>query len=240
MKTLEHSLPEPAHNMACDEILLDEVNEGRREPVLRFWESRTHFAVVGYGNSIQRECDTEACKRLGIPILRRISGGGAILQGPGCLNYSLVMRINPGDATHSIGDTNCLIMTAHRKALSRALGQKIEAQGHTDLTLGGVKFSGNAQRRRRSALLFHGTFLLGLDLSRLGQALRFPSSVPAYRDGRSHEAFCRNLPLADGPIKAALGQVWQTDGQAEAPDTNAIGDLARRKYGNPEWIHRRP
>jgi lipoate-protein ligase A len=93
VKTLEHSLPEPAHNMACDEILLDEVNEGRREPVLRFWEARTYFAIVGYGNSIQLECDTEACKRLGIPILRRISGGGAILQGPGCLNYSLVMRI---------------------------------------------------------------------------------------------------------------------------------------------------
>ena len=34
MKTLEHSLPEPAHNMACDEILLDEVNEGRRSSLL--------------------------------------------------------------------------------------------------------------------------------------------------------------------------------------------------------------
>lgn len=37
-----------------------------------------------------------------------------------------------------------------------------------------------------------------------------------------------------------LAQAWQIDGQAEAPDTNAIGDLARRKYGNPEWIYRRP
>ncbi len=37
-----------------------------------------------------------------------------------------------------------------------------------------------------------------------------------------------------------LGQAWQIDGQAEAPDTNAIGELARRKYGNPEWIYRRP
>ena len=240
MKTLEHSLPEPAHNLACDEIMLDEVNGERSGPVLRFWESTRHCVVLGYGNSIKRECDTEACKRLGIPILRRISGGGAVLQGPGCLNYSLVMRINPGDATRSIGDTNCHIMTTHRKALSRALGQEIAAQGHTDLTLGGVKFSGNAQRRRRSALLFHGTFLLGFDLSLLGQALRFPSSVPAYRDGRSHEAFCRNLPLAAGPIRAALSQAWQTDGQAEAPDTNAIDHLASRKYANPEWTHRRP
>ena len=82
---------------------------------------------------------------------------------------------------------------------------------------------------RRSSLLFHGTFLLGYDLSLLGQALRFPSSVPAYRDGRSHEAFCRYLPLAAGPIRAALSQAWQTDGQAEAPDTNAIDDLASRK-----------
>ena len=77
MKTLEHSLPEPAHNMACDEIMLDEVNGERSGPVLRFWESTRHCVVVGYGNSIERECDTEACKRLGIPILRRISGGGA-------------------------------------------------------------------------------------------------------------------------------------------------------------------
>ena len=42
MKTLEHSLPEPAHNMACDEIMLDEVNGERSGPVRRFWESDTN------------------------------------------------------------------------------------------------------------------------------------------------------------------------------------------------------
>ena len=77
MKTRENSLPEPAHNLASDEIMLDEVNGERSGPVLRFWESTRHCVVLGYGNSIKRECDTEACKRLGIPILRRISGGGA-------------------------------------------------------------------------------------------------------------------------------------------------------------------
>ena len=70
MKTLDLSLPESAHNLACDEILLDEVNEGRCGPMLRFWESPVHFVVVGYGNSVERECDTDACKRIGIPILR--------------------------------------------------------------------------------------------------------------------------------------------------------------------------
>mgnify|MGYP001169447765 FL=1 len=86
MKTLDHSLSEPAHNLACVEILLDEVNGEQREPVLRFWEPNRHFAVVGYGNSIERECNIEAYSRLRIPILRRITGDGTVLLGPGCLN----------------------------------------------------------------------------------------------------------------------------------------------------------
>ncbi len=158
MQTLDLSLPEPAHNLACDEILLDEVNEKRREPVLRFWESRTHLVVLGYGNSIKRECDTVSCQRLDIPILCRISGGGAVLLGPGCLNYSIVMRIAPGRADQSVNATNCRIMAMHREAIGRALAQAIEVQGYTDLTWGGFKFSGNAQRRRRNTMLFHGLF----------------------------------------------------------------------------------
>ena len=70
MKTLDHSLRAPAHNLASDEILLDEVNGEQREPVLRFWEPTRHFAVVGYGNSIERECDIKAYSCLRIPILR--------------------------------------------------------------------------------------------------------------------------------------------------------------------------
>tara|TARA_B100000949_G_scaffold194862_1_gene179742 strand:+ start:263 stop:475 length:213 start_codon:yes stop_codon:yes gene_type:complete len=70
MKTLDHSLSEPAHNLASDEILLDEVNGEQREPVLRFWEPTRHFAVAGYGNSIERECDIKAYSCLRIPILR--------------------------------------------------------------------------------------------------------------------------------------------------------------------------
>ena len=55
-------------------------------------------------------------------------------------------------------------MTTNRDALGQALGQAVEIEGHTDLAIDGVKFSGNAQRRRRDALLFHGTILLGFDL----------------------------------------------------------------------------
>ena len=93
MKTLDLDFSEPALNLACDEVLLDEVNSGNREPTLRFWESPSLFVVVGYGNDIERECHTQVCQKLGIPILRRSSGGGTVLQGPGCLNYSLILQI---------------------------------------------------------------------------------------------------------------------------------------------------
>ena len=116
MKTLDLSFSEPALNLACDEVLLDEVHSGNREPTLRFWESPSLFVVVGYGNDIERECHTQACEKLGIPILRRASGGGTVLQGPGCLNYSLILQIADNEKTGNIGTTNCHVMTTNRDA----------------------------------------------------------------------------------------------------------------------------
>ena len=57
--------------------------------MLRFWEPNKPFVVVGYANQAAREVDLEACRKLGIPVFRRCTGGGTVLQGPGCLNYSL-------------------------------------------------------------------------------------------------------------------------------------------------------
>ena len=239
MKTLDLSFSDPVLNLACDEVLLDEVDGGQREPTLRFWESPNLFVVVGYGNEIIKECQVQECQKLDIPIFRRTSGGGTILQGPGCLNYSLILRIDENCETKNIGSTNCHIMKTNRDALGQALGESVEIEGHTDLTIDGVKFSGNAQRRRRNALLFHGTFLLDFDLALIAQALRMPSAEPNYRGGRPHESFCRNIPLTADTIKQALGQAWQTLGESSPIDISKIQRLAKTKYGCPDWIHRR-
>src|ERR1041384_3554800 len=93
MKLLDLTLPTPAENLACDEALLDACEGGAADEVLRFWESSTPFVVVGYGNKVAREVNVAACEARGIPILRRCSGGGTVVQGPGCLSYALVLRI---------------------------------------------------------------------------------------------------------------------------------------------------
>jgi lipoate-protein ligase A len=252
-------------NLACDEALLEACNAGETGEVLRFWESPDSFVVVGYGQSIGREVDSAACRERGIPILRRSSGGGTVLQGPGCLNYSLILRIRKHDGCRTITSTNDFIMQRHRAVMARlaaslnpapalpetlprvaAAGSKagepivslIEIQGVTDLTWRGRKFSGNAQRRRQHALLFHGTFLLHLDLTLVDALLPHPSRQPGYRQNRRHSDFLTNLPVSAKAVKTALIQAWAaTDGTAELP-TAAMERLIAEQYGNPAWTDR--
>src|SRR5688500_17483756 len=91
MKYLDMTLPTAAENLACDEALLDFCEETGGPEMLRVWEPTEYFVVVGYANKVELEVNSENCRAKQISILRRCSGGGAIVQGPGCLNYSLVL-----------------------------------------------------------------------------------------------------------------------------------------------------
>src|SRR5712671_1514459 len=150
MLLLDLTLGSPAENLACDEALLDWCETGQRDGVLRFWEPREYFVVLGYANKAAVEVNIEACQKRGVPVFRRCTGGGAVLQGPGCLNYSLVLRI--AGALQSITQTNCFVMQRNREALQPLINGKVEVRGQSDLAIGDLKFSGNSQRRRREFL----------------------------------------------------------------------------------------
>lgn len=239
MTLLDLTLPAPAANLACDEALLEACDAGELGEVLRFWESDCHFVVVGYANAIQSEVNIAACHARGVPILRRCSGGGTVLQGPGCLNYALILRVPADGPLATATGANRFIMARHRDALQPLLDRPVRVEGHTDLALGGLKFSGNAQRRRRAALLFHGTILHGLDLRLVETLLRQPARQPPYRRQRRHLDFLTNAPLEAARIKAALSACW---GAAIAPlvvPTARLGRLLAAKYQNPQWIYSR-
>ena len=172
MKHCDLTLPSAEENLACDEVLLDLCDEGDAGEVIRFWEPAQYFVVVGYGNKLATEVNLPFCQLNTIPVLRRCSGGGTVLQGPGCLNYSLILRLEAAGPLQSISTTNTFILKRHQSALAALLQAPVEAQGHTDLAIGGLKFSGNAQRRTRHSVLFHGSFLLDLDIDLVEKALR--------------------------------------------------------------------
>jgi len=238
MKLLDLSFQSPAENLACDEALLDYFEEHGGDGVLRFWEPRNYFVVVGYANEVAKEVDVPSCEADEIPILRRCSGGGTVLQGPGCLNYSLVAPIAGDGSLQNIRSANQFIMERNRAALKLKLrieSSKVEVAGHTDLVLDQAKFSGNAQRRKKHFLLFHGTFLLNFNIPLIEKYLRMPSKQPGYRQNRSHEDFLMNLNLPAVEVKGALCNAWGVTQPLNVIPRDAIALLARDKYVTKEW-----
>ena len=235
MKFLDLTFPTPAENLACDEALLDWCEELDGGNILRFWEPLEHFVVVGYANKIYSEVNAAACKENQVPILRRCSGGGTVVQGPGCLNYSLILRMDAGGPLAGINSANRFIMERNRAALETVLQRPVEISGHTDLALDGSKFSGNAQRRKRNFLLFHGTFLLRFNLSLIEKILPLPSSQPDYRQNRAHSKFLTNLDSPADAVKLALRDIWQADEPLDTPPGKSILSLARNKYVTEAW-----
>jgi lipoate-protein ligase A len=238
MKWCNLNLSSPAEQLAGDEALLDWCENGLGEETLLFWEPRETFVVVGYANKVATEVNVAACASKGVPIFRRCSGGGTVLQGPGCLNYALFLRITEANPCHSITSANQFIMERNRAAVESAFRNPqsaIVVRGHTDLCLGNLKFSGNSQRRKKTFLLFHGTFLLNFDLAVVGEFLRMPSFQPDYRASRSHDDFLVNLNLPAVQVKAALQKAWGATDELENFPEQVVQRLAKEKYLTHEW-----
>ena len=237
MLLFDHAFASPQQNLAADEALLEHAESGHGGEVLRLWESAQHFVALGYTNKIDTEADALACAELNIPILRRASGGGTVLQGPCCLSYALVLDLaRPEIAT--IAASNAWIMQRQAQALAQVLGEPVEVAGHSDLTLGGRKFSGNAQKRKRRFTLFHGTILLaGFRLDLLARTLKMPARRPDYRAERPHQDFVGTLGISRQAVKSGLASTWQARPELSLPEfpRALMRRLIEERYGRPEW-----
>jgi lipoate---protein ligase len=226
----------PAENLAADEVLLDAAEAGQGGECLLFWEPAETFVVVGYANKVATEVDLTACERLGVPVFRRCSGGGTVVQMPGGLNYSVILRITEHGPTRNISAANAFIMERNRAAIQSLVpGATVSVRGHTDLCVGELKVAGNAQRRRKHFLLFHGTLLLNCDLNRIGELLRMPSLQPDYRAGRSHGEFVTNLGLPAAAVKASLIQAWGAGVSQTKLPLAEIKKLTQERYLTRAW-----
>ena len=186
----------PAANLHLDEQLLLE-----GQGVMRVWESPCECVVMGQSGRAERE----VFEPFEVPVLRRCSGGGTVVLGPGCLNYAVVLPIEWDPRWRDVAFSLRWVMQKMQAALALP-GLRIA--GHCDLALHGRKVSGNAQRRTRQAFLHHGTLLYNFDLARVEKLLRMPSRRPAYRGERDHTEFLANLPLSALELKERLAEAW--------------------------------
>jgi lipoate---protein ligase len=191
---------DPIGNLRLDEELLDQ-----GAAVLRTWESGLDCVVIGHTGRPERDVHVEACARENVPILRRSSGGGAVLLGPGCLNYSLILPLAWQPKLRDVRYSLAWAMGRMRAALALP---ELRCVGDCDLAIGSRKVSGNAQRRTQHAILHHGTLLYDFDAARAERFLKPPQREPAYRGGRSHADFLGNLPLTAVEIRRRLVAAW--------------------------------
>ena len=238
MRYLDLTLPTPPENLALDEALLEEAERaGRPTETLRLWEPAEPMVVVGRSSRIDAEVDREACRQRGIPILRRPSGGAAVVTGPGCLMYALVLSYERRPELRMIDHAHRFVLGRIASAL-RPLVPEVTCRGTSDLAIGQTKFSGNSVRCKRNHLLYHGTLLYDFPLELIDQCLKMPPRQPDYREGRTHGAFVANLSIASAAIRDALKKIWNAIDTCEDWPRQSTVRLAAEKYGNPSWNER--
>ncbi|HKD38031.1 MAG TPA: lipoate--protein ligase family protein [Pirellulales bacterium] len=238
MELLELTLDTPEENLALDEaLLLSAEAAGEPRETLRLWEPREPFVVLGSSSRIAEEVQLDECQVRGVKVVRRTSGGAAIVTGPGCLMYSLVLSLDERPELRSIDRAHCFVLNHVARAIG-GLAPGVGIRGTSDLAIGNRKFSGNSLRMKSRHLLYHGTLLYRFPLDLIEACLARPPREPAYRAARSHDEFITNLPLQSLALRLALVDAFHpTPSSADWP-REMTAQLAAEKFASEDWTTR--
>lgn len=238
LRRLDLSLQEAEANLALDEALLLEA-EGSERPIetLRLWQFADAAVVIGRGSKIAGEVDLDYCRGASIPVLRRCSGGAAIVAGPGCLMYSVVLDLKLRPELRKVDEAHAWVMSRLAAAVRQQLEQ-VTWQGTCDLTFEGRKFSGNSLRIARHHLLYHGTILHDADLERIAMCLKTPPRQPDYREGRSHGDFVTNIPIDPRRLADDIAIAFEATSAAHGWPEQLMNELLDERYRSAAWHER--
>lgn len=189
-----HSFQNLRDNVLFDDVLFQLAQKHTGEEYLRFWESPTYGVVLGRTGSEIEDVDPVTTANDGVPVIRRTSGGGTVLQGPGCLNYCLILSKQKRPELNDLRQSYQLISQQIIDVLARQ-GVKAMFSPISDLALSAnqKKFSGNAQRRGKDIIMHHGTILYDFNLELISKYLKMPKDMPEYRKARQHKDFVANI-----------------------------------------------
>ena len=159
-------------NMAIDEAICRLNSQGRSPNTIRLYRWLPSAVSIGYFQIVEQEVDVKACKRLGVDIVRRMTGGGAVFHSyEGELTYSTIISKNSSQIPHDVLASYEVICSGIVMALNK-LGIKGEFKSINDIDVNGRKISGNAQTRRWNVILQHGTILLDTDVKTMFTVLK--------------------------------------------------------------------
>jgi lipoate-protein ligase A len=235
----------PVMQTAMDETLTLATGAGRRGPSIRFWQWTASCVVLGRFQSVRNEVYEDVAAERGIQLVRRISGGGAMLIEPeGAITYSIYA---PEDlvAGMSFAESYAFFDSWVIDAL-RELGVDAWYVPLNDITSSGGKIGGAAQARRGGAVLHHTTMAYQMTPGVLTQILRIGKEKLS--DKGISSADKRVGPLRqqtdldrDVIIHHLIGHFRSRFGLAEgdysATERADVRERAEQRFATREWIY---
>ena len=232
---VESRWEDPARNLAAEEFLLRQ----RQEDFVMFYVNAPSV-IVGKHQNVFREVNLAWIAKKGIPVVRRLTGGGTVYHDRGNLNFSFILSGEKG----KLVDFAKYIRPVTE--FLRSLGVPAETDERNNILIGGKKISGNAEHIFKTRVLHHGTLLFDTDLHDLEEALQSPTGVSdraipsrhsTVTNIRDHlekdmkmEAFREKLTAFCRDYFSPCGDLHLT-----AAERMEIEKLAQQKYASWEW-----
>ncbi|MGH3690956.1 MAG: lipoate--protein ligase family protein [Microbacterium sp.] len=239
----------PRMNLALDEVLTSRVGEGRRRPTLRIWEWDQSAVVIGSFQSYRNEVDPDGAAKHGFDVVRRISGGGAMLMAAGqIITYSLYVPASLV-AGMTFADSYAFLDDWVLQAL-RSLGIDAIYQPLNDIASPTGKIGGAAQKRlANGGVLHHATLSYDIDGQVMTEVLRIGREKLSDKGTASAAKRVDPLRSQTGLERAEIIERFKdtfrslTDAETGSISADEYADaeaLVESKFATEAWLHRVP
>ena len=235
----------PEVQMAIDEAIMNARIEGKVPDTVRLYAFSPSSVTIGRFQSIRHDVNLEEAERLGIPVVRRITGGGSVFHDEfGEITYSVIIGEDYHPSLRNIPESYRYLAGPLVDAL-RGFGLDAGFSGLNDITVNGKKISGSAQTRRKGVILQHGTFMYATRVEVLGRVLRV--SKEKLKDKGVSNIWERVTTMEHEGVKLSRWETYELIKNSffnafpleERELTNYELELAEKlieaRYGNPEW-----
>ena len=235
---LRRTSTDPFFNLAAEEFLL----KNYREDIVMLWQSRP-CVVVGKHQNTLKEVNTPFVRQNGIPVIRRISGGGTVYHDAGNLNYTLITTETNREKLIDFRNSTKPVIS-----FLETLGIHAEFEGKNNLVIQGKKFSGNSAHVFKNRVLHHGTLLFNSNLNMLEKAIQ-PELEEKIQDKAvqsiratvtnisEHLSTEMNIEIFKSKFQIYLLNYYSISnvGELNKTDIQAINKLISEKYNTWKW-----
>ena len=240
-----------AFNMALDEVLINRIKNGTSLPSLRFYGWKPAAVSIGYFQSLEAEVDDKKCEELGMDIVRRQTGGGAVFHDQE-ITYSIHIPMSLGLVPQKVLESYEKICQGIVLGLAK-INLEAKFVPLNDIIVGGQKISGNAQTRKQGIILQHGTILKAVDVDKMFDILKVPdekmkgklisdikqrvTSIDLHSDAKF--SFQNIVDILISGFAQAFSDVEFFEDSLTDEEKAEIETLASQKYSTKAWNYQR-